>query len=53
MGKDIERNDESIVLNKPSDEDDFDGVSVSFVRFEEMEDNSFQEFKNKKEEENK
>lgn len=43
--------DESIVLNKPQDEKDFDGVSASFVRFEDAEDGSFQEFKDEKESE--
>ena len=46
------KDDKDIVLNKPSDEDDFDGVSASFVRFEEMEEDSFQEFKDEQEEKN-
>ncbi len=43
------KDDESIVLNKATDEDDFAEVSASFVRFGELEDGSFQEFRNEHE----
>lgn len=50
-GDKMTQNDESIVLNKPTDEEDFDGVSASFTRFEDIEEGSFQQFKNEKESE--
>lgn len=49
-GSDKYLTQQDVTLDQPSDEADFDGVSVGFLRFDEAEDGSFQEFKDEKEE---
>ncbi len=43
------KDDENIVLSKLKDEDDFAEVSAEFLRLSELEDGSFQEFRNEHE----